>query len=276
MSDFTKSRQISYCDGPVTPGTPEQYKFTTRWAAWVASAGVRVGKYDSITLPANSLGVASGLFPTTKPEHLSIAFDTDTFMHIAIQKDATTIQLKFYTDLVETQESVEWTGLSPMLFNNWLLFYDEVEPDGYDVVCYYLKASLGGSIFARFARDSFATEYTIHSGLPSEIDYLVSTDVYEGLRQIMLAKGTTGLNLTLTSDVYGSRIANSASLEALFDTGVYALRAVSESISGDENAASLTMTFTSGSLAAAKEEDLSSVGQEASLSIAFKQGEYST
>lgn len=273
--DFNKSRKIAYCDGPVTPGVPETKKFSTRWAAWVSDTGVRVGKYEEIDLPSNNQGEASHLYLGAKPPHLTISFTKAALLGIAIEKDASTVELKLYTSDTPpdgTFSTFTWQGRSPLLFNNWLLYWDVTEGDKYDLVCYYVSVSFPNQILARFQRENFAVEHIIHSDLPVDIDYLVSTDVYQYTKQVMLLKTTDDSNATLYSDDYGLVADDASELLVEFVSGNYIDRAAPLVIPNEDN---ISGTVEIVEILESVVASLSGLEQAStSISVSFTQGTY--
>lgn len=276
MSDFDKPRTVSYCDGPAVAGVAEDARFTARWAAWVSKSGIRVGKYSSVTPPSETLGYKSHLYPNTKPKHLSIAFDHNGWMTIAIEKTETLIELKRFVGPNLTDiDTRSWSGQSPIMFNNWLLFFDLADPNEFDMVCFYLKDASPDTIFVRFDRDNYATEYELNYALPSELDYLISVDRYLGLQQIMLAKTKRGDDATLTSDVYGVRARNEADLHVALDSGDYFNRAVTL-ISPVTDEMDVSITLDSGEVLEVAKLDKSGHGEKVTFATTLDQGDYSS
>lgn len=234
--DFNKPQTLDFCAGPVTPGTPEDDRFSVTWAAWVSDAGIRVGKSENITPPANTTGSKSSLYPTTKPTHLSLSFDKDALLSIAIQKTATQIEIKRYTDAGDPSQiaTVTFNGISPLLFCNWLTYFGE-DDDETDSVCFYLKTNPRNVIFARFQGENFATEYVINAGLPVNLNYLIRTYAANN-KQVLLAKSEIGDNVTITSDLYGIIASDRTSLALSIESGNYFLSAVNATITLQDKA----------------------------------------
>lgn len=276
--DYDKPRQVSYCDGPAINGTPQLAKFSDRWAAWVGSTGVRVGKYEHVDLPADQLGDESDLFLTAKPTHLSISFSADALLAIAIQKDEDTIQIKRYVTappppIQGMVEEYEFQGVSPILFSNWLLYWDASGNENYDLVCYYLDGITRNKIYARFQRENFAVEHIIHQDLPIDIDYLISTDVFESTKQVMLAKTTQGDNAALYSDTYGVQGSNAGNIEIEFLDGDYFLRAAPASPT-PEDTFTFLVELVDIDIGEVEFADLTTAAVSFTLGIEFLQGDY--
>lgn len=269
--DFNKPQTLDFCLGPVTPGTPEASKFTVTWAAWVADAGIRVGKSSSIVLPANSTGEKSTLYPTTKTTHLSLSFDKYALLAIAIQKTATTIEIKRYTDNIGTIATVSFVGISPQLFCNWLTYFGQND-DETDLVCFYLKASQKNTIFARFQNDNFAIEYVINQNLPADIAYLVRT-YSQFNKQIILAKTALGDNATISSGLYGVIGSEASGLSISIESGSYFLRAVNSTVNAGDQA-NLFVSLRRINKYASKNATVGSGNDKANLSLSIISGNY--
>lgn len=219
---FQKPRTVSYCAGPSELGEPQTAKFGATWAAWVGSKGVRIGKFPSVTPPSNNIGKTSSLFPSTKPEQLSIGFNSKALMAIAVQTGET-ITLKRFIDAATGEVATySWPGVSPQLFLNWLVYFDE-NKGGDDLVCYYLNPVRRNVLYARFERDNFAIERIIHPDLPVYIDYIVNSFVENRFTQVLLARTSGGESATFTSPIYGVHADDKAKLSARIISGVYAL-----------------------------------------------------
>lgn len=282
-ADFTKAEQaayqkprtVSYCDGPVTVGVLQPDKFTTRWAGWVASQGVRVGQFGAIVPPADHSGFTSTLFPTTKPAHLTLGFNRAALMAIAVQKDAGTITLRRFTDTGGTITTKEFAGTSPILWNDWLLYYDLDNPTGYDLVCYYLKPTATGVLYARFERDGFNAEYTVHSGLPADVSYLVSAEVFESFSEQMLAIAPNGDFLTFTSDPYFLHKTETVKDSTAMPGGAYKLTAYDQDLSPAlDDISTLTTAMIGGTTSHLYEQDITALRTVGTLSVAMPGGEY--
>lgn len=278
--NFDQPRTVAYCDGPATEGVPEETKFTTRWAAWVSRTGVRIGKFSNIVPPSDSLGSPCELYPVNKPTALSFAFHTDdALVTMAIEKTETLIQLRktiIGAENVHDIEQYEWTGQSPQLFNNWLLHFDLIEPNSYDMVCFYLKDSYPDKIYVRFEVDLYAIEYELNYELPSDLAYLIGVDRYLGLQQIMWAKTKNGDNATLNSDIYGPRAGDSMDESVELASGEYFLRAVVFPSPEPPDVVAVSISLVSGEVievAKAKLPDFTDP-DKVTIGISLDQGQY--
>lgn len=226
--DFNKPQTLDFCLGPNEPGTPEDARFTISWAAWVSDTGVRVGKAEEVDLPANNQGEKSSLYPTTKPSHLSLAFDRNALLAIAIQNTEKQIEIKWYSDDIGTTQNFRFTGLSPLLFCNWLTYYGPNNEDT-DVVCYYLKTHRSNTLFARFQHEGYAIERVINDDLPVNLGYLIHTYESEN-QQVLMAKSDLGDNVTLSSPTYGVFRLEESVLSIPLPSGTYNATAVNNTI----------------------------------------------
>lgn len=191
------------CDGPSVAGVVQAQPYATRWAAWVATAGLRIGQWSPNHVMDDALGDVDGLFAGgTRPAKVTICFDRFSNPVLAIQKDATTIEVKWTVS--GTINTVDFAGLSPVLFFNGI--FSGITLSVTDAVCFYVKTA-GTAIFARFQRDAFATEYTVNASLPAGvlIGQLLKADKqniggvnYQTLRGIT----QSGLTLFLLSASY--------------------------------------------------------------------------
>ena len=144
---------VCYCEGPVAEGeTVTEYlgRYETRWMAHLLEGGlIYYGRVDGTLIQ-----VPLDLFPTALPDtatHIALSFDANARPVFAYE-DEGTIYLVRYVAGVPTTYS--WSGMSPCLFFNGVLNYEDTETD---VVCYYLP-TMGGSLYARFQRENFGVE----------------------------------------------------------------------------------------------------------------------
>jgi hypothetical protein len=213
---FAQLDTVSYAVGPDVPGAPATRPHMLVWTAWVASSGIRIGVVGSVTPPANSLGVMSGLFPATVTTKLTHCFDSQGLLHMAIQKeDPGFIELKWYVDNSGTIADLSFEGNSPLLFD-----LSDVDPSGSaGVVCYYLRIEHPFVVFARFAQDNFATEQTIMPDLRINAVRLISIRSIGNIVK-MYVKDDSGRDGTLTSPPYPLRFLEAASNNISFVHGV--------------------------------------------------------
>lgn len=90
------------------------------------------------------------------PTWISGAFDGLGREALAWQSSFETTRLRWYDS--GTPQALNLTARTAVLFQNWTINGSITAGDA-DVVCYYLKPG-DAKIFARYQRDSFATEYT--------------------------------------------------------------------------------------------------------------------
>lgn len=147
---------IDFCDGPEALGSTQVQQYVSRWACWIATAGIRIGKYPDGSVLSDSFGIADDLFdPGTKPSKLSFCFEQDALPVIAIQ-DGTDIEVRRkVSGIVNTYI---FAGLSPCMIYNGLVVADTGSVDAF---CLYLKAP-GTKLFARVQRDNFGIEYELN------------------------------------------------------------------------------------------------------------------
>ncbi len=173
-----------------------------RWAAWIATEGIRTGLYTGQVLD-DVAGSPNPLFVLgERPPKLSICFDAYDRHVLAIQKNATQVEVRFFqqSDVGPTPISADmdtitvddttitaddfssgslitldavFAGLSPILFFNGITSLD---PFNADVICFYLDAD-GETIFCRFLADNFGVEYQINGGLPVKLVSLLKADL---------------------------------------------------------------------------------------------------
>lgn len=227
------------CDGPFIMGSTQVQQYTDRWAVWVASETIRLGKFTTGMVLDDSAGQADDLFVDfgaeispggnyfgfgidllslvvgqryvlfrganeafigqngvffpvgssefvaggdgliscapagsgvartysiktkgfRRPSKISLCFEQAALPVIAVQKDATTIEIRRKVSSVVT--AYVFTGNSPVLFYNGVSIIDTSVTDA---VCLYIKPA-GDKIFARFQRDNFGIEYTVNATL---------------------------------------------------------------------------------------------------------------
>lgn len=163
--DFARF-DVAYQWGPVNLRITQSATFATRWAAWIASDGVRLLKNATdgdIFPPDTSQGFLCDLF-TAAPatDRISLAFDQTGYEVIGWQHDATNIKVRKKTGAVIT--TYTFAGKDPVLFFNGIVaIADRLDGDS-DVVCYYRKPG-ESVIFARYQRDNFGIEYKA-AGVP--------------------------------------------------------------------------------------------------------------
>jgi hypothetical protein len=173
-----------------------------RWAAWVASAGIRSGLYTGKVLD-DVVGSPNPLFTAgERPTKLSICFDAYSRQVLAIQKTASQIEVRFFqqsnigpTPFTADMDTITadsdtitadnltsgslvtldaiFAGLSPILFFNGITSLD---PFNADVICFYLDA-VGDTIYCRFLADNFGVQYQINGGLPVNLVSLLKADL---------------------------------------------------------------------------------------------------
>jgi len=268
---FTQSDLVSYAVGPLNTGNPPPWN--TPWAAWVASAGIRVGKFSAITPPSNNLGTVSGLFPTVTPlpKKVTIGFTSKGQIGIAIQKNETSIQIKWFKSAGGDYGNETFSGVSPLLFSNALLFVSN-EANQTDLVLYYLRPEIPRSLFARFERDDFHIERLVHSDLPVELSKLISSKAAGG-KQELYGQDSLGRDITFYSPSYSILITgDKSSLATSIYRGSYRHSSIPANITGDK--ADLTLSILSGSYNDVIVEPAVLSGDKSSINVAIESGSY--
>lgn len=216
---FNQPDTVSYSIGPGNKGDPVT-PYVTLWSVWVATAGVRVGKVGPVTPPANTTGEASALYPTSKPDAITHAWDAEGLLAVAIQKTPTTIELKRYDDATgEDIDTFTWTGVSPALFYTGLVIKDGRG----QLVCYYLQAGSPTLLYARFESESYAVEHIIMPSLRVPLARLVGVSSHD-TKVLLYALDDRGRDVTLTSPRHEAYFADAATLGVgLVDGQVFSL-----------------------------------------------------
>jgi hypothetical protein len=241
---------IGYTTGPAATG--QLPPWPTRWAAWVGTTGVRVAKLPFIPLPNNVLGNPSTLYGDVKPTKVSIAFTAQGYYGLAIQKTATTIEVKWFDDGTGLVIGVEsFPGFSPVAFQTAVLQHSD-DGDGNDFVIYYLRPEFTRTIFARFKREGFANEYKINASLPTTPATLIAAEAVDG-KLTLYGRDIFGRDIKLSTPVYNLTVdgvpdeyGNDTSLTLGFESGTYGASAVKPA-SPLTDSETLTLEIASGS-----------------------------
>ncbi len=269
---FNQPDTVTYAYGPVVTGDPMPW--STRWAAYVSSTGIRVLQSPRVDLPS-SAGTPSSLYDrSVKPTKLSLGFMPNGYMAIAIQKTPTAIQIKWFKDgsgAVESIGDVTFVGESPALFQNGLVFHSD-DADENDLVLYYLRPSEPRKLFARIGREHFTIEHVINDDIQIELAQLIENGV-EGRKQALYLRDSLGRDVTLYSHDYAVEVDDdSMDLETEITSGAYAEHAIPAD--AGEDFSTLSVEFTSGIYYDPIEEAGTLTGDVATLSIAISDGEY--
>lgn len=272
--DYTHTQPdtVAYCIGPTQPGVAGK-PFLDVWTAWVGSFGIRIGIVGRITPPSDNTGDASALYPETKPSKLSIAFGRDGLLNIAIQKTATDIEVKYYTDTAGAEATATWTGYSAVLwYSGELVRNDPPEAPAGTVVCYYLRTDQPKKIYARFADEGYATEYTVMPDLRAVPTRLVGVAAVSQKAELRFID-SLGRDGTLYSPQYAVGVQDQATVAAAFDTGLVFAAAVGAPDQADKS--TLAISFATGLVfdavvtTANQRDDGAAV-----LSVSFDTGDY--
>jgi hypothetical protein len=214
------------CAGPFILGSTQTPQYVDRWAVWVATAGIRLGKLSAGMALDDVNGQADDLFPGgTRPSKVSLCFEQAALPVIAIQKDATTIEIR--RKVSNVVQSYLFAGLSPMLFYNGVTIVDTSVTDA---VCLYIKTA-GDKIYARFQRDNYGIEYVINATLApgAVIKELRKTDhrFIAGVNyQALWGRSLDGRQLYFRSAAYPplpQNVADKLTNDVALDSGIYFL-----------------------------------------------------
>lgn len=270
---FGQPENVSYSVGPQTQGVGDE-PYKTGWSAWVADAGIRIGKVGTVTPPSNTIGAESALYPTATPDKLTHAFGAEGLLAIAIQKDTNLIELKRYTDTSGAIATTEYTGFSPILWYSGLL--DTADDPNSGLVLFYLKSERPSQLFARFQLEGFATERIVIADLRTPLKRLISTFAW-GRQQYLLAIDKYDRAVTLKSPIYPVRMndRNAMGLGVFFSDGIVLDQAVEMDIGYQK--CTLATSFHNGYVyAAIVEPSPQPPNEKATLAIAFENGDYET
>ena len=190
---YNQLETVNYFLGPDSIGSSAK-PFTDSWAVWVATAGIRIGKFTTITPPSDSQGAAAPFYATMTPPHLSGAFNQDGFLAIAIQKTDATIEITHG----ESQGVASFIGQSPQLINDGILYASDT-PGRSQVACIYVRGDRNDMLFARFENENFATEYIIVRATRSNIVKLLSITI-SALHFTIHGIDYLGRDVKMTSD----------------------------------------------------------------------------
>lgn len=267
---FNRLDTVSYSRGPSTKGDPTK-PFLASWAAWVATQGIRVGKFQTVVPPANGDGDASALWPTTTPTRLTHAWDALGLLHIAIQQTATTIKVRYYTDDEGNIQEWNWSGKYPAAVYSGLV--DKGDAPSGSIAIYYLRPERPYVVYARFSAEGYANERVVMPELHIALARLIGAEALADGRIALYAVDTPGRDVTLYSPVYKVTAADAVGLDVNLDGGLVFGAAVFAPVTTE--GATLDITLDSGlvfdaTVAASEPAD------GATLEIGFESGEVST
>lgn len=270
LSVFNRPDTVSYTIGPLNTGDP--LPWSTIWAAWVSSEGVRIAKLPSIALPSNDTGNPSTFYPDTKPENLSIGFTTLAQVAIAIQKTPSSIEIKWLKSRDGTNlQTVAFPGVSPVLQSNALLQYG-IDNSINDLVLYYLRPEVSGTIYARFERENFGTEHAVNTSLQADIRRLIASDL-QGNKHVLFGRDIFGRDITLYTRDYiilagGDK--NTLALEIV--AGSYTRSAILRTVPGDKT--KLALSIVGGKVSKPIQEPPILSGDANKLAVSIVAGQY--
>lgn len=192
-------RLVDYCDGPATYGAAEAFPRSTRWAAWVASDGVRMGQRSIVRAPADLQGSPSHVFPATRGVSIGLAFD-------GVGREITCLGAADGTFQIGHDAAGglaiygPFTGTTPKPFQTLQL---ERDASLGDVAVFYVKpATDPGKIFLRLQRDNYATEYTLNADTERPVERIQKVDTAEKYFLRLYGRTKTGIQVRLTSRAY--------------------------------------------------------------------------
>lgn len=267
---FNQPLTVSYTEGPIAAMGDEPFR--SNWAFWVATNGIRGGLSELVIPPADSDGQPSSLYPSTTPEDLSAAFGANGMLHLAIQKSDATIEIKYYTSQQGNASTVDFLGNSPLMVYTGLVMAS-AEEGAADMICLYLREEKPFALFARFAREAYAIEYTIHENLPRALAKLIEAQS-DGFQLNVYARDDRGFDITLHSSDYAADLGEeNATLTAEISEGLYVESAVLEEL--DEEFATLTASVASGNYFDPI-VDSDTDEESATLSVSIAGGAYTT
>lgn len=265
--------KVAYATGPAHTGDARPW--STRWAAWVSSVGIRVAKTSHVT-PETSGGSPTSLYDRTiKPTRIALGFTSIGQMAIAIQKNEEAIRIRWYKDDSGTVESigdVSFIGQSPVLFNNGLV-YNSQDPEDIDLVLYYFKIAEPRKLYARLEREHFTIERLVNSNIQVPIGVLLSSEAV-GLKQELYLRDDIERVVVFYSPEYAISITgDNFTLTPSFTAGSYADRAINADAGID--IATFGIAFTAGSYYNPIEEPPATLSDdEVTLRPSFTAGEY--
>lgn len=176
----------AYATGPTNLHVVQSDPYATRWAVWLGSTALRIGRAadDSITPPYDGFGQPSQLFPTGKPNttHITLAFD-QTSREVVAWQDATTetVHLRRWNNGVVV--NVSWPGKSPALFFNGTIAKQARIDGETDIAVYYIRTGQN-LLFMRMERDNFLTEYVGNPAPGKPLVLLRSTEITGFIHEI--------------------------------------------------------------------------------------------
>lgn len=193
-SPFLKPETNSFAPGPDVLNVAGTLK--TMWQAFVGKNGVRLTKSTDIQIDTSTSGALSGLYNGVYPSKLSLAFDALGFPFIAIQKTASSIELKWLT-APDTTSTATFSGVSPSLFFSGLLYssngiYSPV------VGCYYISDTDAQTLMLRLSNDNFATAHTVDASIPVVLSALLEARAESG-KIVIYANDDEGRDIIIST-----------------------------------------------------------------------------
>jgi hypothetical protein len=184
-SDFLNSKVFL---GPDVEGVAQSGKFTKLWEVLLNDDNEIIYRpQDGTYSNANALFTAPVV-----ADSLSMAFDSSGDRFVSKSADGT-------ITVAWDAGSQAFTGKNGLLVSNHNLVTDS---DDEDVICYYTKGNF--TVFARFQRDDFATEYTIATILDT-VEYVFDASIGDDYRLYLCVGTNLGVRCAsvLSSPAYG-------------------------------------------------------------------------
>ncbi len=139
--------------GPEVYGTSQADNFFRDWSA--------IGEVGGVMLQSSAPGataIPSVLYDSSfLTSHLALAFDAGGNESIAWHTNPGEIRIGWKSS--GTNHWLDFIGISPVMFQTWAIDGSISAGDG-DLVVFYIREGYSG-IFARFYRESFATEHLV-------------------------------------------------------------------------------------------------------------------
>jgi hypothetical protein len=162
--------------GPETYGVPQGDNFFREWSAFATVGGVTLQSSKPGASPIPSVLYDSSF----QTRHLAFAFDASGNESIAWETEAGQIRLAYKAG--GSNHWLNFTGISPVMFQTWTID-GTITAGNADLVIFYIREGYSG-IFARFYRESFATEHLVARS-PTAPIYLQLARRFEGRIEVV-------------------------------------------------------------------------------------------
>lgn len=267
---FAQSPLVSHATGPAALGG--SLPWGTAWTAWVSSVGVRIAPVADVILPASDVGTISPVYAATKPSRLSLGFTTEGQIAIAIQKTASSVEVK-WIEGGETQ-TASFAGSYPVLFNTGLLSFGD-DYDETDLAMHYIRQETPRSLYVRFQREDFAIEHVVTSSLQARLVSLIEAGT-QGLQHLIYGQDALGRDVTIYSAEYIGELDGDAMAWGVgINSGSYRLTAVVAGLPSPADKMALSLSIASGVYEDIIEEPSGILqGDQVTLSLEIAAGQY--